>query len=424
MLVVATGVLRRRSTASMLGYTFALAAIFALYSVLPIIDLMDMAAHTTSHYELDNAPGNLLILAGFLLVAIAVGGVLLTRSRTVHLWLPTGESFYRVRQRILGLPIGRRRKIHMFRPNLSYQWESYGRRVIKLLAGRKRMTFDVRCDLTDLPVAEVIKKACLSAGLFEDKRGGQWVFVLVSSMTDWEKARTDHKKLAGRAIFVLVDSVQLPPDANELRRHQWLDFREQLPEGLFNLLVALCTDKAEDHDSASLPINTHRFRAPQFVRGLVELSRTYIVSIAAFALGAVVLRPLEISTSTLLGISVLLIVCLARLMILTATRQLTKEQFGSLAGITCLLMLLWLIVVISIVPGEPAIMGLLWPIVLLVSLVGTLIRIYLHVSRYWLPKSIGLTSQRSVVAVDPPLFTSSMPLIASMSFGMAIIFFQ
>lgn len=422
-LIVFAGMLYRRTPLSNLGHTLGMGAVFLFLSLQPLTDTLAYAVWFWNRSDLVSTKGSLELIGLLTLITYAVVVILLTRSRTINLWLPTGEGYYALRQRVLGLPVIRKRKIRIFRPAFRSQWRGYGERIKRLL-GAKKITFAVYNEATDEPIARVISDAAQRAGLIE-KTDAQWVFVLISSMTDWKKIRTHHQDLRSQTIFVLIDNVALPVDAEELRRYQWLDFREQLPEGLYNVLIELIDPQATP-ESAAIPFNPQRFRAPQIIKGLIELCRTYLIIVATISLAAIIFKPSAIGTWLLAGVGFLLVWCLIRLMFRTATRKLTKEQFAGLAlGISSLLVV-WFIIFINTIrfaddelPFAITMLG----IFLYLSVILTLVRIYFHVSYYWLPTTKALINHQLVTKIAPPLFTNYTPPLVIVSLGFAIILF-
>lgn len=140
----------------------------------------------------------------------------------------------------------------------------------------------------------MIRAACRDASFADGPPPAKWVLVLVSSHTDWAEVSTAIRELGSRAVCVLVDITCLPDNAEELRRRQWIDFRSQLPEELFRLLLALRAPERAEHDGVFLtPITSARCRAPVGVYGFIEGCRTFLAAVGGFTLGTVAVRPFD-----------------------------------------------------------------------------------------------------------------------------------
>jgi hypothetical protein len=273
-------------------------------------------------------------------------------------------------------------------------------------------TFEIRCDEGDEVIGQLIKHACIDAGLVESTSAATWVLRLVSSKTDYTRACEEITELGARVICILVDSVSLPEDSRELRRRQWLDFREQLPEGLYNLLRVLRGVDYAGGGSNPVPLDTGRFRAPMEVQGFVETCRIELIMIGAFSIGLVVLHPLQHGAINLALVSLLPEIYLWRLLRSTTARLETGRNFRIRCGVFLLLVLMW--------TGYMGAMNL-WLLVpgvtVMLSWVSGIIYPFRNLPTYWLPL---WTAASKTPAVMPPLFTSHIPGLVSMSFAMGL----
>ncbi|MEU0239367.1 toll/interleukin-1 receptor domain-containing protein [Nocardiopsis sp. NPDC006198] len=305
----------------------------------------------------------------------AVGAAVAGSSRTLHLWSPTGTSpdFYRAQ-------VTRRRPTHR---QVSTVWKdlrgmwavdsslpstaapsrldrSFVVRWTHLLGGAAppphaegdaAATFAVvRTAPADAVVADHLAWAFRQAGTYAGPDEARWVLVLVSSQASWEETTREVGRFGPRAVCVLVDTMALPPDAGPLRRQQWLDFRERRADTLLQLVTDLRSSGAvrTDRGLPTTPVITHRFRAPTMVRYCVRLCVDVPAFFPGFSLVAVVLRPLEVQSTLLLAVAVLVTVLFARLGIRVARRRASSARFLGSAGLLSALMLLWSAVAASV----------------------------------------------------------------------------
>ncbi|MFE0191437.1 toll/interleukin-1 receptor domain-containing protein [Streptomyces sp. NPDC058989] len=308
-------------------------------------------------------------------VCAAAGAVVVGWSRTLHLWLPTGADGDHHRTRI----ITRRRAHQQFavewRQFLA-AWDAYPALDTSALPRGADVVFlsrwKILCErLAALPVpdgdvpvtvevwspapaeeavAHHLRVACRQAGMAAGASPARWVLVLVSSQAPWQETARAIRQLGPRAICVLLDAVRLPPDAAELRRHQWLDFRERRPDSLFQLLAALRSPEAETAGKVlpPTPVITERYLAPTWVRYFVMSCRNITAFFPGFALVAVVLRPLQVQSTLLVAVTVPLVVHLVRMGNLVATRRVSASRFRTHCAVASVLSLLWAGVAISV----------------------------------------------------------------------------
>ncbi|ONK16105.1 hypothetical protein [Streptomyces sp. MP131-18] len=144
--------------------------------------------------------------------------------------------------------------------------------------------------------------------------------------------------------------MRLPPGAAELRRHQWLDFRERRPGSLFPLFAALRSPEAAAtvESLTPTPVMTSRFRAPLAARQSVAGCRNLAGVLPGFALVTQVFRPLEVQSTALAVVAGLLVLRLARLGSRVATRRITTAQIRRSCAVTCTVAVVWAGVVASV----------------------------------------------------------------------------
>ncbi|MDA3645963.1 TIR domain-containing protein [Saccharopolyspora indica] len=269
-------------------------------------------------------------------------------SRSVHLWTPTGSGLDVHRRAVAGVrPLfvppsfgTRSRRAGLYDDDFAALWENYAARLAEL-SGPGALVVEVECLAPqDEPVAGLIRAACRDAGMTGD-RGSRWTLVLVSSHVSWPGVVRAVDASAPRAICVLVDSVQLPPDGEVLRRHQWVDFRDQRPEHLFHLLAALRGGAPVESAPAPAPVVTTRFRAPFKVRLAVESCRHVAAVFPGFALVALLFRPLDPRSAVLVVITAPLVMGMVLLARRMATRRITLARFRWSLAALCAGTALW-----------------------------------------------------------------------------------
>lgn len=294
-------------------------------------------------------------------VCAASGAAVALWSRTVHLWQPTGAGLdlhrvkgagtrpaYRLRLLVRELlarvepelrPAPRVRQEEPD-PSVSGRRPANGKQPPGQPRPPGEVSVEVRCLApADEGVARTVRLMCRDAGA----AGGPdpWVLVLVSSRAGWEATRRAVEEAGPRAICVLLDSVRLPPDSAELRRHQWLDFRKRRPEALHRLLAELRSPTAAGERRPPTPVASSRYVAPARVVGFVVLCRSGAAAFIGFALVGLVLHPLAGHTMALAAITALLAACLGRLTDRVARRHLTAAAFQRRCAVVCALSVAW-----------------------------------------------------------------------------------
>ncbi|MET9632911.1 toll/interleukin-1 receptor domain-containing protein [Lentzea sp. NPDC006480] len=192
-------------------------------------------------------------------VVAFAGVVLLSRSRTVHLEMPTGAGDDRIRGRLKGVRLSRGRRFGRL-------WNTYHPKFVALAELTPGIgaaaSYWVWCHEDDLPIAQLVKRMCDAAGFAQEETDPGLAFVVVSTRTPYQVLRSAREVFGDRVVFVLATSLRLEEDDADLRRHQWLDFREQEPEGLYELLRVVVTSRPAERGVVTVPMNVDRFRAP------------------------------------------------------------------------------------------------------------------------------------------------------------------
>ncbi len=141
-----------------------------------------------------------LVLAPLLLVDVAALRVL-GRSAAVLRMLPAGEGPRRSRAKL-----------------------DARRRPVAPGPATPISTIAVHHAEADSVIAEQLAAAFRSAGARVDSTDPDLRLVVVSNATTWDEVAAPLRR--GRAVAVLACSVHLPAEAEDLRRIQWLDFRD------------------------------------------------------------------------------------------------------------------------------------------------------------------------------------------------------
>lgn len=207
----------------------------------------------------------------------------------------------------------------------------------------------------DEPIAELLRTALQLAGVGASSETGAdtrtetvapsagWSFVLVSSHVDWVDVAEATREGAPRTICVLLDQVDVPDDTKELRRYQWLDFREQRPEHLYALVAAVSRPDSEPGmaDPVPVPVVADRFRAPLPARGLVSMFRMAAAFAPGFALARLFFAPTSPQSAALTVLAVASAAVLLRMAGRLAARRLTPAQLTRSHTVALTLAVLW-----------------------------------------------------------------------------------
>ncbi|KJK44248.1 hypothetical protein UK23_30100 [Lentzea aerocolonigenes] len=328
--------------------------------------------------------------------------VLVSRSRTVHLEMPTGKGDDRIRGRLKGLRLGRRRR------QFGRLWDTYHPRFVALRELTPGVgaaaSYWVWCHEDDMPIAQLIARTCDSAGFAQDQTEPGLAFIVVSNRTTAQFIRSAHEVFGDRAVFVLATSVRLEEDDAELRRHQWLDFREQEPEGLYELLRTVVSAQPAERGVVTVPMNVDRFRAPQYITGYLLFSRLLLGLTIAPVLGLAVARspltalPLAIVT----GLLALVVVNLVRR---TATRSLTAGGWAVRTVLAALLFIAWAFMA-PLIPHIPPVNRLF---VLFFGLLGFFGRMKI-LTGLWLPPERKQEVVLASAPVQPSVYSFAIPM--------------
>lgn len=322
-------------------------------------------------------------------VAAVLGSALVRFSRTIHLVTPTGAGRERLRARATGKPRPRGR--------------NYARKLAELrelLPGAGiAATYAVLHTPQDQPIATLIVNTCDRAGFAQDNTDPGWVFFVVSSRTTRSMMDRVLAVFGDRVVFVLATSLRLPDDA--LARQQWLDFRDQGAEGLYEFLRAAVTSGWAHRGVVATPVGVDRFAAPRYVGLFLAYAQFLLAYTATVPIGMLLAGSFPVA---LLLVTVALDVVLVQVMIRTATRRITAVGWFCSVVLAYGLFVAWL--VLAPAPNFVLVARIVVGVVALVSLfrpLGPLLR-------YWLPPEPEKLLSKNVIA--PPVHVLSSPVPA------------
>lgn len=329
---------------------------------------------------------------------VALTGNLLVRfSRTVHLEMPAGAGDDHIRGRLRGRRVSRR--------GFARLWAAYRPELAGLKAATAGVgsaaTYWVWCHPGDLPVANLIAGTCDLAGFAKDETDPAWAFVVVTTRTPPEILRGARELFGDRAVFVLATSLRVEDD--ELRRHQWLDFRDQAPEGLYEFLRTVVSGPGE-RGVVTVPVGADRFRAPRYIANYLVFGRVLLGFAAAPPLGMLLAGDFAVP---LVLVTVLLGAAVVNLMRRTADRSITAGGWAIRSVVVFLLFLAWLVLAPA-VPHIPPVNRVVLFLVVVANLFGS--TKVLHA--IWLPPEHGQKVVLASKPVTPPLYAFALPLMS------------
>lgn len=321
-------------------------------------------------------------------LAAVVGFALVSFSRTVHLATPTGSGQERLRLRATGKPVAR-------------GWKAYLHKLAALrplLPGAgSAATYDVAYLPQDKPIADLIVRCCDTAGFAKDHLDPRWVFFVVTSRTTEQHVAQVRAVYGDRVVHVLATSLRLPDD--DLRREQWLDFREQNPEGFYEFLRAAVTPPTWERGVVTTPMGVDRFHAPAYVSRFLIYAYFLVAYTATYPIGLLLTGSVPVA---LLLVTALLGLVLVNQMVRTATRRITAVGWFGSSVLAYGLFIAWM--VLAPAPNVLLFSRIIVGVIVLFSLfrpIGPLMQ-------YWLPPDSGKLPD----AIAPPVHTLSSPLPA------------
>lgn len=381
---------------------------------------------------LELTPNSAIRMYGFAaMAAAAAGAILVSWSRTLHLWMPTGEGAHHVRQRLLGRPVrGRKELVRSF----AYQWRSYEPRFAALkesLAGAGSVTsYDIEHEDADERIATRLAAACNSAGFVREYVDPRWRFVLVSAYSNVATLTLAQAVFGERAVFVLASSVRLPPeiDADDalIRRSQWLDFRDQSPVMVYELLSSVVSTEQAKADPMTVPTAPERFHGPKYLTNFLGWAHMLAAFVAVVPLALLIANSSPLSqTLPIVVVAVVLIVVTFRLVWLTAMRRMTAKRWRLRAWLLFLTLVLWA-VLFPISSVFPPVFRALFTVLLRIAVPLTMVIGLPGLARgfreQWLPPAESAESTGTIGAVTPRLFSLPwLAFIAALTTGMVFI---
>lgn len=330
--------------------------------------------------------------------------VLVSRSRTVHLRMPTGRGEDYIRVRLKGHRASRRR-VRRF----AHMWAVYRPKIdeLKKVTGvGSAATYRMYFHPEDKPFANVIAGTCEAAGFAKVRTDPRWVFVVVSTRTPADVIRIAHGIYGDRVVFVLATSIYLPENLTELRRHQWLDFREQQPEELYEFLRMVVTGVPSGRGVVAVPIDIDTFRAPRYIANYLVYGRVLIGLAAAPPLGLLLAGDF-VGAMPVVLVTAPLAAAVINLMRRTAERRITSGGWLLRSVLVLLLLIAWAV----LAPTSPHIMPVSRVVVVLISVAALFGSTKAMVS-LWLPPEEGQQVQLVTPPVSPPRHAFTAPLMS------------
>ncbi len=328
--------------------------------------------------------------------------VLVSRSRTIHLEMPTGRGDDHIRGRFKGQRVSKRRRF-------AHMWAVYRPKIdaLKQFTGvGSTATYWVWCHPEDKPFENVIAGTCEAAGFVKDEDAPRWAFIVVSTRTPAEVIRNAREVFGDRAVFVLATSLNALEEHTELRRHQWLDFREQHPEELYEFLRTVVTGVPDDRGVVTVPMGVDTFRAPRYITTYLVFGRVLIGLTAAPPLGLLLAGDFARAVPVVL-VTALLAAAVINLMRRTADRTITAGGWLIRSVLVFLLFIAWLVLAPTI-PHIPPVNRAVLFLVVTASLFGST-KVMLSL---WLPPEEGQKVRLASPPVTPPRYAFTVPLMS------------
>jgi hypothetical protein len=352
--------------------------------------------------------------------AAAAGAILVSRSPTVHLWMPTGEGSDHIRQRILGRAVRRRRELVR---GSGRQWGIYRPRFAALAESLAGIGSATSYDIVHLPadrqIANLLDGACKLAGFDRDSVDPHWTFVLVSAYSDWSMLAVAQQILGDRVVFVLASGVRLPPgidaDAELIRRNQWLDFRDQSPVMLYELLRSVVFARPDIPSPVTVPADIKRFHGPGYLTRFLGWTQVTTAVVVVEPLGLLVANSSPLLPTLAITIVATVLIALAwRLAWRTAARQITAQRWRRHAWLIVAAFVAWALLfppASAMPPAWRVLSSVLLRIVVPVITVSSLPSYGRNFRLLWLPPAELTGSAGMIGPARPQLF--SYPLIAA-----------
>lgn len=215
--------------------------------------------------------------------------------------------------------------------SLTILWQPAVDELVNEVASRRtdqlpaQRTFRIICDPRDREIGRLISDACTEVGLTA-RRHGYWQIIVVTNLSDLSYIESIVDQAGARGICVLATGIDMPADADVLRRRQWLDFRVQ-NIGSLQLLLRAATGHPTRGGVSPVPVGPRQFRAPLTVTTAMAEILFFVVLAVGVAIGL-----LSFATQTAVSIfSVTLALAFAGsftwIYVGLASRRLTIKQY-------------------------------------------------------------------------------------------------
>lgn len=247
---------------------------------------------------------------------------------------------------------------------------------------------------------------CEAAGFVQDKDDPAWVFIVVSTRTPAEVIHNAHAVFGYRVVFVLATSLHSMEDHSEVRRHQWLDFREQQPEELYEFLRMAVTRVPGVRGMVTVPMGVGIFRASRYITNYLVFGRGVIGLAAAPPLGQLLAGEFARAVPMVLA-TALLTAAVINLMRRTADRTITAGGWLIRSVLVFLLFIAWLVLAPNI-PHIPPVNRVVLFLVVVANLFGST-KVMLQ---QWLPPEEGQKVRLASPPVTPPWYAFSVSLMS------------
>ncbi|ANZ42000.1 hypothetical protein BBK82_44800 [Lentzea guizhouensis] len=331
---------------------------------------------------------------------VAVSCLVLVRySRTVHLATPIGAGLGLLRLRATGRPAKLRR------------W-SASMRKFTALRSLPPTSYLVLCDHPDKPIADLVDECCAAAGLARNRVDPRWVLFVVTDRTNDDLMAQVRAVFGDRVVFVLGTSLRVPDD--ELRREQWLDFREQDLETLHAFLRAILTPVVDQREPLAVPIGVSLSQLPFYVTKWLRFGHYLLACTAAVPLGELLTGSMPVALPV---VTALLWLVLVTLLVRTAAKRVTVLSWFGLAVLSYGLYVAWLVLT-----STPVLVTAVRVVVGVLAL-GSLFLPLAVMGEYWLPAAPDRRPRGNAVRTPIAALSSPLPpLVIAPAFMVVLVF--
>lgn len=339
-----------------------IAVVAVAYGVLIAVGIADSDARPPPAVQILAEFGIPLILAMIASTALAIRVV--ATSTTLLRYTAIGRSFAATRRKITGDVIDLDAELVLFLGEEGAS-EEVGR-VLAPLAVRQREsareTFTLEYDDEDAEVADLIRRHGKALGI-EEGPEGDWSVIIVSNLRPPAAIHATGQSPRARRIHILTTPTVVADEAVDVRRLQWLDFRDRKVAALHALLASLA-GASRLIRRLPVPLEPARFQAPSTLDSLVAI----LLCLSGASLGAAIGFLLRSATSpvlvTLAVLALLAAILAGTLAVVLTGRTCTKARFDRDLALWCGLVVLGLLVAFT----HSTILGVLGALVFLIVL--------------------------------------------------------